>query len=83
VRQFGPKHPHVAQTLNNLAVLYATQGRYDEAERLYQQALALRIAADRDDHLTAAETRNNLATLYYAQALYEEARQLYERALEV
>ena len=38
-RQYGPDHPEVAQTLNNLGVLYASQGRYDEAEPLYRRAL--------------------------------------------
>ena len=34
-------HPDVATSLNNLAALYQTQGRYDDAEPLFKQALAL------------------------------------------
>jgi len=29
-KALGPDHPDVAQSLNNLAVLYNTQGRYTE-----------------------------------------------------
>ncbi len=38
---FGPDDPRLALTLNNLAFLYATQGKYAEAEPLYQRALAI------------------------------------------
>ncbi|WP_146034064.1 tetratricopeptide repeat protein, partial [Nostoc cycadae] len=37
----GEEHPSVANSLNNLALLYNSQGRYSEAEPLYIQALAL------------------------------------------
>ncbi len=40
-----PEHPDVAQSLNNLAELYRVQGRYAEAEPLYQRALAIREKA--------------------------------------
>jgi hypothetical protein len=33
----GKKHPHFASSLNNLALLYNSQGRYSEAESLYLQ----------------------------------------------
>ena len=39
--RLGEQHPDTAASLNNLAVLYEAQGRYDEAEPLYQQALAI------------------------------------------
>ena len=37
----GPEHPDVAQSLNNLAVLYHNRGEYAEAEPLYQRSLAV------------------------------------------
>ncbi|WP_229453778.1 tetratricopeptide repeat protein [Nostoc sp. CHAB 5715] len=37
----GDEHPSVATSLNNLASLYFSQGRYSEAEPLLIQALAL------------------------------------------
>jgi tetratricopeptide (TPR) repeat protein len=41
-RVLGEEHPDVAQSLNNLALLYNSQGRYSEAEALYKQALELK-----------------------------------------
>ncbi|WZI66586.1 MAG: tetratricopeptide repeat protein [Gloeotrichia echinulata IR180] len=37
----GDEHPDVATSLNNLAYLYDSQGRYREAEPFYLQALAI------------------------------------------
>jgi len=34
---FGPDHPNVATSLNNLAILYHSQGKYAEAEPLYKR----------------------------------------------
>ena len=36
----GPEHPNVATSLNNLALIYYDQGKYAEAEPLYQRDLA-------------------------------------------
>ena len=38
----GPDHPHVATTLNDLAVLYNDQGKYEDAEKLFLQVLDTR-----------------------------------------
>ena len=35
----GDNYPNITENLNNLAKLYQSQGRYAEAEPLYQQAL--------------------------------------------
>ena len=40
-KALGPDHSDVAKSLNNLATLYADQGRYAEAEPLYKRALAV------------------------------------------
>ena len=39
--QLGDRHPDTATSLNNLAALYESQGRYGEAEPLYLQALEI------------------------------------------
>ena len=35
----GREHPDTLTSVNNLAALYDTQGRYGEAEPLYKRAL--------------------------------------------
>ncbi len=44
-KALGPEHPHVAVSLNNLALLYQAQGRYAEAEPLHRRSLAIREKA--------------------------------------
>src|SRR5947209_14352606 len=40
-KALGRDHPDVATLLNNLALLYVSQGRYADAEPLYQRGLAI------------------------------------------
>ena len=61
VKRFGADHPQVALALNNLAVLYYIQARYDEAEPLYRRALEGRQAKLGADHPHTLSTLNNLA----------------------
>ena len=58
------------QSLNNLARLYTGQGRYAEAEPLYQRSLAIREKAFGRDHPNVANSLNNLVGLYGAQGRY-------------
>ncbi|MBD2338416.1 tetratricopeptide repeat protein, partial [Calothrix sp. FACHB-156] len=71
----------LATSLNNLAGLYDSQGRYSEAETLYTQALALRRKLLGEEHPDVASSLNNLAALYYSQGRYSEAEPLYSQAL--
>jgi tetratricopeptide (TPR) repeat protein len=76
-------HPATAISLNTLAELYRSQGRYSEAEPLYVEALAIRKMALGNCHIDTATSMNNLALLYYFQGRYEEAEPLYIEALEI
>ena len=49
-KALGPEHPDVGTSLNNLAALYADQGRYAEAEPLYKRSLAISEKALGPDH---------------------------------
>ena len=73
----------VADSLNNLGWLYYEQGRYGEAEPLYERALSIYEAAHGPDHPSVAATLNGLAVLYAEQGRYGEAEPLYERALSI
>ncbi len=75
-KALGPEHPDVAQSLNNLAALYQTQGHYAEAEPLYQRSLAIWEKALGTEHPNVATSLNNLAGLYEAQGGYAEAEPL-------
>ena len=59
------------------------QGRYEEAEPLFQRSLEIKEKALGGDHPDLATTLNNLALLYSDQGRYEEAEPLYQRSLEI
>ena len=76
-------HPDVAQTLNNIALVYSTQGKYSEAEELYKRALAIREHSLGESHPDVAQTLNNLARVYRDQGRYGDAERLFKRALTI
>jgi CHAT domain-containing protein/Tfp pilus assembly protein PilF len=73
----------VAQSLNNLALMYCYQGRYAEAEPLYRRSLQIWEARLGQDHPDVATCLNNLASLYDNQGRYAEAEPLYRRSLRI
>ena len=57
----GPEHPYTAQSLDNLANLYAVQGKHEEAQTLFQRALAICEQVLGPTHPTTLVVRNNYA----------------------
>ncbi|MBI4752510.1 MAG: tetratricopeptide repeat protein [Acidobacteria bacterium] len=76
-------HPYIATSLNNLALVYQSQGRSGEAEPLYLEALEMRRKGLPAGHPDIANNLNNLGTLYKSQGRYGEAKPLYQEALEI
>jgi tetratricopeptide (TPR) repeat protein len=64
-------------------LLYYAQGKYTEAEALYQRALKMREQVLGPQHPDVANSLNNLAWLYSALGKYAEAEPLYQRALKI
>ena len=62
-KALGPDHPHTATSLNNLAGLYYTQGKYDLAEPLYERALAICEKVLGPDHPNTIQLRENIAQM--------------------
>ncbi len=71
-KEFGPDHPYVAESLDNLALLYYDQGRYADAEPLFKRSLAIWEKALGPDHPSVALSLNNLAGLYVFQGRYAD-----------
>ncbi|MFL5590081.1 MAG: tetratricopeptide repeat-containing protein, partial [Ktedonobacteraceae bacterium] len=58
----------------------SSQGKYPQAEPLYQQALAIREKALGPEHPDVASTLSSLATNYSSQGKYPQAEPLYQQA---
>jgi CHAT domain-containing protein len=81
--QFGATDARLPTSLNNLAYLYQTLGRYAEAEPLHKRALAILEQALGPEHPDVATGLNYLAVLYHAQGRYSEAEPLSKRVLAI
>ena len=75
-----PEHPYVAYSLNNLAILYQAQGKYAQAEPLYQRSLAIREKTLGPEHPAVAKALANYATLLRETNREDEAAKLEARA---
>lgn len=83
VTSAGSDDPRVAPTLNALAVLYHTQGKYAQAETFYQRVLKLLEHTLGADQPALATTMNNLAVVRESQGKLDDAEPLYQRALSL
>jgi tetratricopeptide (TPR) repeat protein/DNA-binding XRE family transcriptional regulator len=79
----APDHPDLAYSLNGLAIIYWYQGKYEQAEPLYQRAvdIVIKEQAPGPGYYDIASPLNNLANLYFQQGKYEQAETFYQRAL--
>ena len=76
----GASEEHLAASLNNLAGLYQAQGKYAEAEPLYQRSLGIREKALGPEHPDVAVSLENFAGLLREMEREAEAKEMEERA---
>src|SRR4051812_40709175 len=81
--QVGASHPHIATYLNNMAALYQSRGRSQEAESFLQRAITICEEQVGTSHPETATSLNNLATLYVEQSRSQEAELLLRRAVTI
>ncbi|MBY5280966.1 tetratricopeptide repeat protein [Anabaena sp. PCC 7938] len=77
------ENTQLAYSLNQLALLYESQGRYNDAELLYLQSLDISKRQRGADHPLVASSLNNLAGIYESQGRYNDAELLYLQSLDI
>jgi len=80
---FGPDHPEITLSLNELAAIAIAQKKYDDAERLFKRTLDINEHILGHDHPNVAADLSNLAFLYQLKGDYENAKIFYMKAAEV
>jgi tetratricopeptide (TPR) repeat protein len=78
----GNDHPDVAGSASSLGFWLIQEARYEEAERLIEDALAIRRKALGDSHPQVAGTLTVKANLLLATGRYSEARTAAKKARE-
>lgn len=74
----GRDHPATLDALNNLAALYHLQGRLDDAEPLYREALERGREVRGPDHPETLVSAANLGELWADRGRLEDAQELLE-----
>ncbi|MAG64035.1 hypothetical protein CMO84_11000 [Candidatus Woesearchaeota archaeon] len=64
-----------------MGLLLTSQGKYDEAEPLYREALEAKHRTLGDEHPSTLISIGNLGNLLQAQGKYDEAESLFREAL--
>jgi tetratricopeptide (TPR) repeat protein/CHAT domain-containing protein len=82
-KAFGPMHPAMAISLNNVAWLYDSLGDYSRAEPLYKRAVQIQELVLGPEDPNTAVSLNNLAELYRAKGDYKNSEPLHQRALRI
>ncbi len=83
IRQYNLAFPEAARLLDQAAWYLHDCALYEQAEPLFQQALAIKEQVLGPDHLDTATSLNNLVWLYFRQDKYEQAEPLCQRALAI
>ena len=79
----GQEHPDVALSLNNLAGLYYSQGRYSETEPLLRQALEMYQKLLGEEHPNTQTVSQNYLTFLQKVAAENRQSELSEYSLQI
>lgn len=71
------------KTISNQGLLYATMGRFTQAEEYTKQALQLRKETFGPDNTSVAASLNNYGVLNFNLARYNEAEQDFDAAIDI
>ncbi len=79
----GLDHFYVADSLENLALMYTLHGHYAKAELLYKRSLAIMEKSYGPDHPNVARSLGLLSELYLRQGQYTLVEPLAKRSLAI
>jgi tetratricopeptide (TPR) repeat protein len=78
------EHSSIADTLNNIGMIYETLGQYDLALSNYNESLRInRLIFGSDEHSSIADTLNNIGLIYYKLGQNDLALSNYNESLRI
>ena len=80
-RVYGPVHPNVASTVNELGNIAIHRAQYDEAERHFRRMLDIYHSIYGDKHYLIGIATSNLAGAYMGRKDYARAEHMYRDAV--
>ncbi len=82
-RVYGPTHPRVASTVNELGAVALGQDRLDEAERHFTRVVAIYRETYGTKHYLMGIGLSNLASTHMAAKRFPQAEKLFREALAI
>jgi len=82
-KKYELANSEIVHKMNSKALLYKRQGKYDKAEQLYREVLAICEQQPGPEHLDTALTLDNLAEVCFKQDKHEVAEQLHTCAIAI
>ena len=80
--ELGGEHPDTISAMNNVAVAYQEQGRFDDAVSLFEKVVEDRKRVLGEEHADTLQSVGNLAVSYIEVGRYQEAGLLLQPALK-
>lgn len=81
--RLGPAHPHSILALNNLAQVYAAEGKSRKAIETMEHVKDLTFKIHGERHPLSSGVLSNLGVAYYEQQQYDHAESLLRQALAI
>ena len=82
-RVYGPEHPKVASTVNELGAVALGAGRLEEAEQYFVRVTAIYRKVHGDNHYQTGIGLSNLASVYMAGKQFPRAETLFREAIAI
>ncbi len=82
-RVYGPDHPRVASTVNELGAVALGADRLDEAETYFLRVIAIYRKVHGDNHYQTGIGLSNLASVYMAGKQFPRAEKLFREAIVI
>ncbi|ETO12802.1 hypothetical protein RFI_24575 [Reticulomyxa filosa] len=80
---FGSNHPFVANSYNNLGLVYEDKGQYNKAIESYERSIKIILDVFGNNHAWSINVYNNLGDSYDKKRYYRKAIEYYTKALEI
>jgi Tfp pilus assembly protein PilF len=80
---FGSEHPDVAASFNNIGLVYAGKGEFENALVQHQKALEIRTRVFGSDHPDVATSYQNLAVVYQRQGNHVQTKEMVTKAYHI
>lgn len=82
-QSLGLEDPFTLEGMNNLALAFRQQHKYDKAEKLYRKTLETRLRIHGENVPGTITTMHNLSWSLVVQKRYKEAQEFAQRALDL